>query len=295
MEYKDYYKTLAVSKSATQEEIKKAYKKMAFRYHPDQNQGDKKAEEKFKEVNEANEVLSNPENRQKYDTLGANWKQYEQGGRGGGAGGFGGEFNGDLSDLFAGGTGSFFESFFGGGRGNAAGRRAASRKGRDYESNAEISLQEAYTGVKLTLSLNGKRLNFQVKPGVKDGQKLRIPGKGGAGLMGGPSGDLLVKVHVKPHAQYERKGNDLHATVPMDLYTAILGGKTVIPTMKGPKNVSIPAGSQPGKVLKLKGLGMPDQKRKDHFGNLLVTTQITLPQNLSPEEIQLFEQLRGMR
>lgn len=295
MEYKDYYKTLDVSKSATQEEIKKAYKKMAFRYHPDQNQGDKKAEEKFKEVNEANEVLSNPENRQKYDTLGANWKQYEQGGRSGGAGGFGGEFNGDLSDLFSGGSGSFFEAFFGGGRGSAAGRRAASRKGRDYESNAEISLQEAYTGVKLTLSLNGKRLNFKVKPGVKDGQKLRIPGKGGAGLMGGPNGDLLVKVNIKPHAQYERKGNDLHATVAVDLYTAILGGKTVIPTMKGPKNVSIPAGSQPGKVLKLKGLGMPDQKRKDHFGNLLVTTQIKLPQTLSPEEIQLFEQLRGMR
>lgn len=296
MEYKDYYKTLGVDKKATQEEIRKAYKKMAFRYHPDQNPDNKQAEDKFKEVNEAHEVLSNPENRKKYDTLGANWKQYERGDfSGGGPAGGGTQFDGDLGDLFSGGAGSFFEAFFGGG-GRRNGRRSPTeRKGRDYEANAEISLEEAYTGVKLTLPLEGTRLNFSVKPGVKDGQKLRIAGKGGAGPLGWPNGDLFVKVNIRPHPRFKRKDNDLHADFSIDLYTAILGGKAEIQTLKGAKNVTIPAGTQAGKILKLKGLGMPDMKAAGQFGDLYAKIKIRLPEKLSPEEKTLFQQLAALR
>ena len=296
MEYKDYYKTRGVNKKATQEEIKKAYKKLAFRYHPDQNPDNKQAEDKFKEINEANEVLSNPENRQKYDMLGANWKHYQQGDFSRGQGGPTVEFEGDLRDLFSGGgAGSFFEAFFGGGRRQGGGRPPTARQGRDFEANAEISLEEAYTGVKLSLAREGTRINFQVKPGVEDGQKLRIPGKGGDGPMGWPSGDLYVKGHIRRHPRFKRKGNALHTELTVDLYTVLLGGKAVIQTLKGPKHVSVPAGTQHGKVLKLKGLGMPDLKQSGHFGDLYAKIDIQLPEKLSPEEIALFRQLAAMR
>lgn len=314
MDYKDYYKTLGVSKSATQDEIKKAYRKLAVKYHPDKNPDDKKAEEKFKDVAEAYEVLKDPEKRKHYDELGANWKYYQQQEAQGG--GFNGnpfgrasrggtrvEFEGDLNDLFGGrGYSDFFESFFGGSFSNAsAGGSTYSQpgfggyKGQDYEAQVIISLEEAYQGTSRVLSLDGKKIRIKLKPGVSDGQTLRIKGKGAPGTQGGPAGDLYLKVQVFNHPTIERKGDDLYVDVPVDLYTAVLGGKTHIDTLKGQVSINIPKETENGKVLRLKGLGMPVYQQADRYGNLYAKVNVMLPKNLSDKETKLFEQLKEMR
>jgi curved DNA-binding protein len=299
MNYKDYYKILGVSKTAAADDIKKAFRKLAVKYHPDKNPGDKAAEEKFKEINEANEVLSDPEKRKKYDELGENWQQYQQRGNrqedfdwsqyqntGGGrqysySDGFGDE--GNFSD--------FFESVFGGQFGGRRGGGA--RKGSDYQAEAEISLEEAYSGTTRVMEVNGEKLQMKFKPGVKDGQALRIKGKGGPGQNKGERGDIYVTVHIPPHPHFERKENDLHCEAPIELYTAILGGKATIRTLKGMIKIDIPKETENGKVLRLKKMGMPVFGQENTFGDLYAKVKIILPKNLSNEEIELFEQLKN--
>ena len=311
MEYKDYYKTLGVAKTATASEIKKAYRKLAVKYHPDKTKDDKAAEEKFKEVTEAYEVLKDSEKRKKYDELGANWKMYEQQGpNGGGRGGYGSPFGGgrsqqefseEYSDLFGGGGFSdFFESFFGsqgggGSRGPYTSQRGYAIKGQDHQASITIPLQQAYEGVTPVVNVSGKRLRIKIKPGIEDGQTLKIGGKGGESIQGGPAGDLFLKINIEQHPNFTRKGNDLYTDVPVDVYTAILGGKVTINTLKGPVSISIPAGTDNGKVLRLKDMGMPHYGNATQFGNLFATVSLTTPKNLSNEEVELVRQLKALR
>lgn len=313
MNYKDYYEILGVGKEATAKEIKKSFRKLAAKYHPDKNQGDKAAEEKFKEINEAYEVLKDADKRQKYDTLGANWEAYQQGGYQGnpfGQGGFGQSssdgqtfyYQGDPSDFFqrTGGDqgadySSFFESFFGGG-GQFQQRQARPRKGRDMQAEMEITLLEAYQGSSRTFTLNGKNMRIQIKPGAYDGQKLRLKGKGHSGRNGGANGDLYLVIKLLKASNFEREGNDLVYQKTVDLYDAVLGGKVKVPTLEGTLlKVKIPAGSEPNKTLRLKGKGMPLYKTPTQHGDLLVKLKVEIPKDLSEQERKLFEQLRGLR
>lgn len=324
MDYKDYYQILGVSKSADKEELKKAFRKLARKYHPDVNPGDKASEEKFKEVNEAYEVLSDPHKREKYDQFGAQWQQYSRSGgrpedfdwsqwRAGPGGGaytrtvtqeefeqmFGGGF-GDMGGL--GGFSDFFETLFGGmGQRASGGRqgRAGARRtqaGRDAEQAVEISLEEAFSGTSIGLQWEGgRRIEARIPPGVKTGSRIRLGGQGGAGLGGGPAGDLYLKIQVRPHARFERDGDDLKVSVPVDLYTAVLGGTVKVPAIDRSVELTIPAGTGNGKSFRLRGLGMPNLREPQQRGNLIATVQVQLPTELSSEERQLFEQLRRLK
>ena len=305
MNYKDYYKILGVNKDASQKEIKKAYRKLAAKYHPDKNPGDKAAEEKFKEANEANEVLSDPEKRKKYDTLGSNWEAYQQGGgdwrqyaqqerRGGGGRTF--TFEGDPSDFFGGsGHSSFFDMFFGQGGGRQSRGRQSGFRGQDIEAELQISLLEAYQGSKRTFELNGNKMRISIKPGAYDGQRLRLKGKGQPGAGGGSPGDLYIILKVQPEARFQRNGDDLIYTANIDLYTAILGGQIEVPTMTYPLKMTIPKGSESGKTLRLKGKGMPKYDKSNEYGNLLVKLNVNFPKNLTAEEEALFKKLQKIR
>jgi curved DNA-binding protein len=317
MTYKDYYDTLGVDKNAPEKEIKKAYRKLANRYHPDKNQGDKAAEEKFKEINEAYEVLGNAEKRKKYDELGANWQAYQQGGHewqpGGNPFGRGGNgrrsytFEGDPSEFFGGGSGSgfssFFEQFFGsgfdtetaGGRGyrRSSGRHGAF-KGNDWQAEMELALEEAYEGSTRSFELNGQQLRIKIKPGIADGQVLRLKGKGGPGANGGPAGDLYLKIKVKPHPSLQREADDLVLDKNIDLFTAVLGGKIAVPTLTGSIYMTVPKGTNPGSKLRLKGKGMPKYGQPGQYGDLYVRIQVQMPQRLTPEQERLFEKIRDL-
>ncbi|TPE45954.1 DnaJ C-terminal domain-containing protein [Pontibacter mangrovi] len=309
MEYKDYYNILGVDKKATQAEIKKAYRSLAKKYHPDKNKGNKEAEEKFKDISEAYEVLGDEEKRKQYDQLGANWRQFQQQGAGGQyygqpGGGFRGSYQGDFSDIFGAGGGGgggfsdFFEQFFGGGgAAGFGGQRAGGRapKGQDYQAEMEISLQEAYTGTSRLLNVNEQQLRITTKPGVADGQVLRIKGKGAPAPAGGQPGDLYINVRVMPDARFERAGDDLTTTLPVDMYTAILGGEVQAPTMSGQVKLKIPGGTQSGKILRLRGKGMPKYGQPDQHGDLYVKLEVNLPTSLSAEERELLERLRDLR
>jgi curved DNA-binding protein len=307
MKYKDYYKILGVSKTATPAEVKKAYRSLANRYHPDKTKGDKAAEEKFKEINEANEVLSDPAKRKKYDQFGADWKHYEEAGAQPGgfdwskyASGRGGqthrtsthESDAMYTDE---GVNDLFEMLFGQRSGQGRGRRSVVVKGEDLETETTLSLEEAYHGTTRLIQLNNQTIKVTVKPGVADRQMLRIAGKGGGGLSGGPNGDLYLTVKIAPHPEFHRSGNDLHGDLPVELYTALLGGKTQIKTLKGKVTVNIPKGTPNGKELSLRGLGMPVYAKKNEFGNLLVKVDIVLPEHLSEEEMDLFGKLAALR
>ena len=316
MKYRDYYKLLGVTRDASQKEIKKAFRKLASKYHPDKNPGDKASEAKFKEINEANEVLSDPAKRKKYDTLGANWETYEQGGgarsaytsQGGPGAGQTFFYEGDPSEFFGGsrrgesGFSSFFDMFFGGSGGpesfspyeSQGRRRQSSVPGRDLEAELPITLLEAYQGSSKTFELNGKKLRIRIKPGSYNGQKLRLKGKGLVGKHGS-HGDLIINLNVKPDSQYQRVGDDLIYQADIDLYTAILGGKIKVRTMSEMIQVTVPPGSKQGKTLRLKSKGMPRYGMKDIFGNLLVKINIVFPENLSDKEIELFKQLKAIR
>jgi len=301
MDYKDYYTMLGVAKSATKAEIKKAYRSLAKKYHPDKTKGDKALEEKFKEVSEAYEVLSHDENRKKYDQLGANWKNQQQSGNTGGfdysqyysnpgAQGQQGRhqsFEGD-PEMFS----DFFNNIFGGGYSGSTGRGQHARKGQNYSAEMEISLQEAYHGSTRIIAVNGKKLRIKTKPGTRDKQKIKLAGKGSPGVGGGPAGDLIIIINIQPNSNFKRKGNNLYINLSIDLFTAVLGGKVEIPTLVGSVQMTIPKGTQGGKTLRLKEKGMPIYGSTTQFGDLYVKTNITIPVKLSPEEEKLFTKLK---
>jgi curved DNA-binding protein len=309
MEYKDYYKILGVPKNASTDDIKKAYRKLAKQYHPDKNPGDKVAEAKFKEITEANEVLSDPEKRKYYDQLGSDWAKYTQ--YGGNPEDFMRSYGGKRSwqyqyrspqqeedggfsfgDIFGeGGFSEFFRQFFGGEE-RTSSRRAASMRGQDYETEMEISLEDAAHGASRILAVMGKKLRIKIKPGVADGQVLKLAGHGGESTTpGGPKGDLFVKIRVKPHKHIERKGDDLYYNLPVNSFTALLGDKVSIDVLGTEVAFSIPKSSDSGKVFRLKGKGMPVYDNPEQRGDLYVTLQIRSPKNISEEDLAIIRRL----
>jgi curved DNA-binding protein len=306
MEYKDYYKILGVSRNASQDEIKKAFRKLARQYHPDVNPEDPTAEERFKEINEAHEVLSDPEKRAKYDRLGASYRQWQRTGAPSGfdwsqwmAGSPGGvrvEFGG-AGDLFS----DFFRTIFGGdvaGRGFADvglddlfRQSAARRRGQDLSADIEITLEEAYHGARRVLSKDDRRLTVKIPPGARTGTRVRISGEGAGSAGGGQSGDLYLNVRVADHPHFERQGDDLHTDVPVDLYTVVLGGEVEVSTLGGPVKLKIKPGTQNGQLIRLSSKGMPVLRRPSQHGDLYARVKVELPTRLSAEERALFEEL----
>jgi DnaJ-class molecular chaperone len=330
VEFKDYYATLGVAKSATDKELKAAYRKLARKHHPDVNPGDKGAEARFKEINEAYEVLGDPEKRRKYDELGANWRMYEQaqqqgqpfpggspfGGGGAGEGGawtinMGGGPGGyrtmsedEMRDMF--GTddpfSSFFHTFFGGagggaGEGRGRGRAPRAAKGRDIESEAELTLEEAYHGAmrRISISLGGhaRSVDVRIPAGIKDGSRVRASGEGESGSGGAAAGDLFLRVRIKPHPVFERKGDDLYVKVPIPVTTAVLGGEAQVPTITGSVRLKVPETTQPGQIFRLKGHGMPIVGKADVKGDLYATADVQLPRSLSKDQRAAWEQIRN--
>jgi curved DNA-binding protein len=304
---KDYYSILGLTKTASEDEIKKAFRKLAVKYHPDKNPGNKEAEEKFKELNEAYEVLSDPEKRKKYDRFGPNWNQFNgaqarQGPHEYEANGPGGSFHyeGDPSDFFNQGGGDFsdlFESYFsqqrGAGSSSTRGGRSKRRyKGQDYQSEITVSLEEAYHGTTRIIALNDKQLRIKLKPGMYDGLVIRLPGKGAPGIHEGPAGDLYLTIHVLLHTMYKREGDHIRQTVPVDLFIAVLGGEKEVNTLSGQLKIKIPAGTQNGKLLRIKGKGMPVYDHPDTKGDLLLEIQVLIPENLDDRQKELFRQLQ---
>jgi curved DNA-binding protein len=308
MEYKDYYKILGVSRNANQKEIKKAFRRLARQHHPDVNPGDERAEDKFKEINEANEVLSDPEKRAKYDRLGASYQNWQR--MGGQPGGFewtqwfsGAPRTGtrvefrDLGDLFGdqgdlgGGFSDFFNVIFGGRGERSRPRRQAPVNGRDQEQPIQISLEEACTGTTRTLRYDGRRLEVKIPKGSKMGTRVRLAGEGEKGRAGGKPGDLYLVIQIRPHPTFEQRGDDLHMTLPIDLYTAVLGGQVRVRTLGGEVTLKIPAGTSSGKQIRLQGQGMPHLSNPDRRGDLYAHIEIEVPHNLSPRERELFEEL----
>ncbi len=301
MAYIDYYKILGVSKNATDKEIKKAYKKLARKYHPDLNPNDKTAEEKFKEINEANEVLSNPENRKKYDKYGKDWKHADefekarqQRGQSGGFGGFnggqayGGDFNeSDFSD--------FFSSMFGGAGGGSR-RQSARFKGQDFNAELHLNLTDVYKSHKQELTVNGKKIRLTIPAGIKDGQTIKIKGKGGPGANGGANGDLYITFKINNNTSFKRKGDDLYFTYDLDLYKAVLGGSIEVITLEGKKvKIKVKPETQNGTKVKLKGKGFPVYKKSGQYGDLYITYNIKVPTYLTDKEKELFEELAKLR
>ena len=295
MDYIDYYKILDLKKDATTEDIKKAYRKLARKHHPDLNPNNEEANKKFQQINEANEVLSDPEKRKKYDKYGKDWqhadqldaqqqqqRQYQsQGGGYGGnsySGGFGGE---DFSD--------FFSSMFGGGGGRSS--RNSPFKGQDYNADLQLDLLDAYTTHKQTLTVNGKQVRITIPAGVENGQKIKLAGYGAPGVNNGPPGDLYIKFNITDHPKFKRKGNDIYIQEEVDLYTAILGGEKIVETLNGKVKLKVPEGTQPDTTLRLKGKGFPLYKKENQFGDLYIKWQVKLPTNLNVEQKELFEKL----
>ena len=301
MAYIDYYKVLGVDKKASQADIKKAYRKLARKYHPDLNPNDKEAEKKFKELNEANEVLSNPENRKKYDKYGEHWehadeiekqraqqKQYQEAYGGGFEGGFGGFGGGgyDESDYS-----DFFQSMFGGGFQRSSGRRNVKFKGQDIQAQLHLNLRDVYKTQKHTINVNGKKIRINIPAGVKDGQTIRIKGLGGAGINGGPNGDLYITFSINDDPKFKRVGDDLYTKSEIDLYTAVLGGETMVDTFDGKVKLKVKPGTQCDTKVRLKGKGFPKYKQEGKHGDLYVNFKVKIPEKLSAKQKELFEQL----
>ncbi|MET7000022.1 J domain-containing protein [Chitinophaga defluvii] len=307
MDVKDYYKILGIDKSATADQVKKAYRKLAVKYHPDKNPGDKVAEDKFKEINEAYEVLGDEAKRKKYDQFGENWKHYEQhGGRaedfdwsqfgGGRRGGQSRSYGGSSAEDMFGGSGDFsdfFEQLFGSGFGRGQ-QQQRSARGRDIQASMEVSLEDAYTGGTKQVEVNGARLNIKLKAGLYEGQVIRLKGKGGPGRKGGEPGDLLISIRLSAHPQFELKGQDIYTDLSLPLYTAILGGKVTVQTPGGSLSMKVPAGTDSGKVFRLKGKGMPHHSKPSEHGDLYLKAIVHIPTQLSDKEKALFEQLAQM-
>lgn len=304
MEFKNYYQILGVQKNASLEEIKKAYRNLARKYHPDANPNNKQAEEKFKEINEAYEVLSDPEKRAKYDNLGSSWNNFRK------TGGRQEDFNwndwftsqqgrrtsrrgfNNFQETFSGsGFSDFFEKIFGG-FGNFRTNVKQEQQVITPHYELEISLEEAFHGCSRILVVEGKKIELKIKPGIMDGQILKIPGRT---INNNEIEDLLIKIKITPHKKVIRKGNDLYVEVPIDLYKAILGGSSKLQTFGGTISFTIPPETQPGKILKLKGQGMPDYNNPQIRGDLYITLQVKLPKNLSTREKELFTELSKLK
>jgi curved DNA-binding protein len=292
MEFKDYYKTLGVSKTASEKEIKAAYRKLARKYHPDVNTDSKEAEIKFKEVNEANEVLSNPENRKKYDKYGKDWKHSEefekaqhqrrqQSHRQSGRQGFSEQ---EYSD--------FFESMFGGRSSSFGHGHFPKYKGQDYHAELHLGLKEVYTTHKKVLTVNNHNIRLTIPAGVENGQVIKIKGKGGEGLNGGPHGDLYIKFVINNQTKFKRDGNNLYTNVDLDLYTSLLGGEITVDTFTGKVKLKIAPETQNNTKVKLKGKGFPVYKQEGKFGDLIITYHIKIPTHLSQKEKELFKELQ---
>jgi DnaJ-class molecular chaperone len=327
MEFRDYYATLGVPKTASDAEIKKAYRKLARKYHPDVNAGDKTAEAKFKEINEANEVLGNPETRKKYDELGSNWRAYEQAGAPGGGPGagvppgwdvhFGGGQGGggyrtvsaeDMHEFF-GGHSDFFNAFFrgggggfGGGTGTRSGGRRARpeppRRGRDLEQPVDLTLEEAFNGASRRITIQHpdapRSVEVRIPAGVKDGAQVRAAGEGERSA-GNASGDLFLVVRILPHSKFERRGQDLYTRVPVPLTTAVLGGEVEVTALSGSTlRLKVPELTPGGRVFRLRGHGMPTVGAPDDRGDLYATVDLQVPAQLSPAERKLYEEIRAL-
>ena len=297
MDYKDYYKILGVEKTASQEDIKKAYRKLAVKHHPDKNPDNKVAEEHFKLANEANEVLGSPEKRKKYDELGANWQQYEKQGNQSGGHPFGGQnyYQDGNNDTFGEQSdfSDFFEQFFSG-RGNRSNAKTQSRKGGDYETEMEITLEESYQGTSRIIQVENEKLRITTKPGTQDDQQLRIKNKGAKGMGEGLRGDLFIRIKVKPHLLLVRKGDDLYFTQIIDLFTAVLGGEILVTTLSGQVKIKIADGTQNGKSIRLKGKGMPIYDKPTLFGDFYILLQVQIPVGINDEQKELFEKLKAI-
>ena len=304
MAFIDYYKILGIDKSASEADIKKAYRKLARKHHPDLNPDNKEAERKFKELNEANEVLSNPENRKKYDQYGENWKHgeaYEQAqqqqrqSRQQQSGGFGGaEFGegADFSDFFNsmfGGQGGQNSGFGGNSRGSASGKF----KGQDISADLNLHLKDAAKTHQQTFEINGKKIRITIPAGIADGQQIKLKNHGNPGINGGPNGDLYITFHILPDAKFTRVGDDLKMEQEIALYDAILGGEVLIKTFEGDIKLKIKPETQNGTAVRLKGKGFPVYKKEGSFGDLYVTFQVKLPTNLTEKEKELFQQLKN--
>lgn len=302
MAYIDYYKILGVDKSASPEDVKKAYKKLARKYHPDLNPNDPDAHRKFQEINEANEVLSDPEKRKKYNQYGENWKhadkfeaqqqqyrQYQsQNGQGGGTywstSGDGSEFS------------DFFEQMFGGmgGRSSYSSRGSHGFRGQDYTTELQVSLTEAAKTHKQIITVNGKNLRITIPAGITNGQTIKLKGQGGPGVNGGPAGDLYITFHIPEDSRFKRVGDDLYITAPLNLYTAILGGEQIAETMDGKVKLKVNPGTQNNSKVRLKGKGFPVYKEDGKFGDLIVTYSIDIPTNLTDKQKELFREIQSL-
>lgn len=297
MAFIDYYKVLEIDKKATEAEIKKAYRKLARKYHPDINPNDKEAEKKFKEINEANEVLSNAEKRKKYDAYGENWQhasEYEKANQQQtyyNKSGSQEDFNsyGRDGDDYS----SFFESLFG--NNNRGRNRSQQFKGTDLNAELHLKLEEVYTTQKKTITINGKNIRFTIPAGVENGQTIKIAGHGGDGVGGGPKGDLYITFSIENDIDFKRDKNNLYTTVSLDLYKAVLGGEITVATFDGKVKLNIAPGTQNDTKVKLKGKGFPVYKSEGHFGDLYITFQIRIPTNLSSKELELFTELSKLR
>ncbi len=299
MEFVDYYSILGVDKNASQEDIKKAYRKLARKHHPDVNPNDAASSKKFQQINEANEVLSDPEKRKKYDQYGKDWahaEQFEQARReqqrqqpfGGGGQRFSAE------DFGSGDFSEFFESLFGG-RPQGQGRRTAKFRGQDYESELKIDLTDAYTTHKQTLTINGKNVRITIPAGIEDGQKIRLKGHGGEGVNGGPAGDLYITFSIVNNTPFKRMGNDLYLNQDIDLYTALLGGEITVDTLGGKLKLKVKPETQNGTKVRLKEKGFPVYKEEGKFGDLYVTMHVKLPTNLTEKQKELIKQLSELK
>ena len=292
MDFIDYYKLLGIDKTATSRDIKNAYRKLARKYHPDLNPNNKDAKRNFQQINEANEVLSDPEKRKKYDQYGKDWqhseqfekqKQYQkQSSDSQGARYAGSQYDGDFSD--------FFESMFGGATG-AGRRRQVKYRGEDYTAELQMELIDAYKTHKQTLTVNGKKIRITIPAGIENGQTIKIAGHGGQGVNGGPDGDLYIAFSIENHPRFKRLGNDLYTSVDLDLYTAVLGGEITIDTLDGKVKLRVKPETQNGTKVKLKDKGFPVYKNEGQFGDLLITYSVKIPTNLTEKQKKLFTQL----
>jgi curved DNA-binding protein len=294
MAFIDYYKILGISKTATEKEIKTAYRKLARKYHPDLNPNNNESEKEFKEINEANEVLSDSGNRKKYDKYGKDWKQgqeFEKAKRqqqwSRSQRGYQSYSNEDHSD--------FFESMFGRSDSSYSQGRSPKFKGQDYNAELRLSLNDVYTTQQQVLMINNKKIRLTIPAGVENGKVIKIAGKGGLGTNDGPNGDLFLKFNIDNDTLFKREGNNLYQHVDLDLYTSILGGDITIDTFKGKAKLKIKPETKNESKVKLKGKGFPIYKKEGSFGDLIITYHITMPNSLSDEEIELFKKLQKMK